>query len=201
MTRQIDPGHAGTRSVLKTVGPLMILVGAIFAIIGMVSFFSSFNRAGRDFGSPPLSSDSPFDSVRSTERSSGMPQYFWCAFIGLPMVGFGIMVTKYAYMGRVARYVAGEVAPVAKDTLNYMADGVKESVRELAGAVGEGMRSGGGEPQQLVRCNKCNATNDVDANFCNDCGAALSKTKTCPGCSELNDPDARFCDNCGKPLA
>ncbi|TFG44734.1 MAG: hypothetical protein E4H40_09085, partial [Candidatus Brocadiia bacterium] len=33
--------------------------------------------------------------------------------------------------------------------------------------------------------------------FCDDCGTALIKNRTCPACSELNDADAKFCDKCG----
>lgn len=176
MKQQIDDGHRQTRSVLRVVGPSVALAGLVFVVIGFGSFFASFG-------------------------SFAPPRYFWCAFVGMPLLGVGIAICKFAFMGRVARYVANEVAPVGKDTFNYMADGTKEGVQELASAVGDGLRSDSfAEPKRVVRCHKCNLDNDSDANFCSGCGSALRKSKECPNCRELNDPDARFCDNCGQAV-
>lgn len=177
MSNPIDPKHTELRNTLRFVGPIVVIVGLIFTIIGFGSFFSSFG-------------------------SFEMPQFFWCAFIGIPMMGFGGMICQFAYAGAVARYMANEVAPVGKDVVNYMADGTQGAVRTIAAAVGEGLRAGGpGGPVQVLRCHKCNADNPVPANFCKGCGTPLAKTKPCPACGELNDPDARFCDKCGKGVA
>jgi hypothetical protein len=95
---KLNPGHSSTRGVLRVVGPLLAVVGLIFTIAGIGSFFASFGT---------------FEP----------PRYFWCAFVGLPLVALGVGISQYAFMGRVFRYVAGETAPVAKDTFNYMAEG------------------------------------------------------------------------------
>ncbi|MCI0492222.1 MAG: zinc ribbon domain-containing protein, partial [Planctomycetes bacterium] len=95
-----------------------------------------------------------------------------------------------------------EVAPVGKDVVNYMAEGTKGAVRDMATAVGEGLRAGTPAKEvRIARCYKCNADNEATANFCKGCGTPLVKTKPCPSCGELNDPDARFCDSCGKAVA
>jgi RNA polymerase subunit RPABC4/transcription elongation factor Spt4 len=112
----------------------------------------------------------------------------------------GGVLSGAGFMGAVSRYVAGESAPVAKDTFNYMADGTKDGVKKVATAVGEGLAAGGiGKPVQL-RCHKCNELNDAESKFCKQCGTSLLKSKACPACNELNDPDAKFCDNCGRAL-
>ena len=116
-------------------------------------------------------------------------------------MALGAGICKFAFMGAVSRYVADEVAPVGKDVINYMAEGTQGAVREVAAAVAEGLHAG--TPAQvvhLVRCHKCNHSNNADAKFCSECGAALAKSVPCLSCHELNDPDAKFCDNCGKPL-
>ncbi len=174
--KQIDPGHRSLRDTLRIVGPIVGGAGVLLIILGMVSFFGAFG-------------------------GSGPPKYFWCAFLGMPLAFAGGVMTSYGYMGKVMRYHAQEVAPVAKDTFNYMAEGTRDGVKTMAGAVGQGLaeggfRSGGGS-ETKVRCHKCNALEDADAKFCSQCGQPLGKSKACPTCQELNDPDAKFCDNCG----
>jgi hypothetical protein len=173
MRREIDPGHEETQGCLRTIGPVMVVVGLILTAIGLVSFFSAFG-------------------------SFSPPRYFRCALIGLPMTGIGLSICKFGFMGAVTRYVAGEVAPVGKDTINYMADGTKEAVRDVAATVADGIRSGA--TAEAAACPKCNAENDPDARFCKNCGAPLATQRNCPNCGHPNAADARFCDNCGRSL-
>ena len=170
-------GHRETRAALRLVGPAVGLVGLIFVVIGVGSFFAAFGGAGP-------------------------PRLFWCAFVGMPLLGVGIAITRFAYMGTVMRYMANEGAPVAKDAINYMAKGTRDSVRDIASAVRDGFGSGAGGAgdAMAVRCPKCNGDNEATANFCSRCGEALLKSKPCPDCGEMNDPDARFCDNCGRAI-
>jgi RNA polymerase subunit RPABC4/transcription elongation factor Spt4 len=170
---KIDRGHKGLRDSFRVLGPVVALTGLIFIVVGMVSFFSAFG------GFEP-------------------PRHFWCVFVGMPILFVGLLLCKLGYMGRVARYVAGEIAPVGKDTINYMAEGTKEGIKTVATAIGEGLRgTGTNEQETMVRCHKCNNLEEAGAKFCSACGAALGKTKACPTCKELNDPDEKFCDNCG----
>jgi hypothetical protein len=112
----------------------------------------------------------------------GWPTLFWCAFVGMLLLFVG----------------AGEMTPVGRDTFNYLAEGTREGVQTMAGAIGAGLREGGfAGGEAMVRCHKCNALAPAQARFCGQCGQALGKTKPCPNCREWNDPDARFCDNCG----
>ncbi len=173
-----DPQHQAIRALLRVIGPCIVLVGAIFTIVGFGSVFSTMGSL-----------------------SSGPPRYFWCIFVGFPLLFVGGAICQFAFMGAVGRYMANEGAPVGKDVVNYMAEGTKGAVRDMAAAVGEGLRGGASTKEvRVVRCHKCNADNEESANFCKACGAALAKSKPCPGCGELNDPDARFCDHCGKAM-
>ena len=175
---KIDPGHNETRDTLRILGFLLTMAGGIFLIVGLVNFFAAFG-------------------------GHGPPQLFWCVFVGAILLSLGIRLMKFGYMGRVARYMSQEMAPPAKDTFNYMADGTQEGIKKIAGAIGQGLRENGvagGSQQTMVRCYKCNALAPVDAKFCGECGHSLGKTKACPDCHELNDPDAKFCDNCGRPI-
>jgi hypothetical protein len=171
---RIDPGHTSTRDTLRVIGPILVVVGALFMIVAFVNFFSSF---GRPFSQPDL---------------------FWCFFVGGPLLAAGIHLTRLGYMGRIMRYMSQEMAPPAKDTFNYMADGTKDGIKTVAGAVAEGLRQGSslGSPPP-VRCQSCSTMNSSDAKFCIHCGQALIKSRMCPNCNELNDPRANFCENCG----
>ncbi|MBN2137795.1 MAG: hypothetical protein JW720_08310 [Sedimentisphaerales bacterium] len=130
---KIDPGHHGTRNVLRVIGPIIAVVGLIFIIVGMVSFFSA---AG----------------------SFGSPKYTWCPCVGMPLLFVGLVLSSMGYMGKIARYQAGEIAPVGKDTFNYIADGTKGGVKTLATAIREGLGAGlggaaaAGGQKMKIRC-------------------------------------------------
>lgn len=171
MSRLHDPNHTQLRDTLRVVGPLVVGVGLIFTAIGIGSFFSSFG-------------------------SFEPPKYFWCAFVGMPLIAVGGAMCQFGYLGTIARYTAGEVAPVGKDVVNYMVAGTKDAMRDAAGAIGEGLR---GETVTIV-CGSCRVENDPGSNFCKGCGAAIGAS-TCPGCGKSNDADAKFCTECGKAMA
>lgn len=152
-------------------GAICLAAGGLCIVFGLVDFFMAFGK--------------------------GMPERPWLFFVGIPLLWLGAALLVAGWMGAWARYQAGEAAPVAKDTFNYMAEGTQDGVRTLASAVGEGLR-GEGVAEGGVPCPQCDHLNDADAKFCDDCGAAMRTT--CPGCETPNDPDARFCDNCGTRL-
>lgn len=172
--RNIDPNHQGKHAALRLVGLLVLAVGLVFMIVGISNFFSAFG-------------------------GSGPPRLFWCAFVGMPLVAIGTALTKAGFAGAVARYQAGEYAPVAKDTFNYVADGTQGGVRTIASAIGEGLRGEAGE--DTLPCPACGAFNEQGSKFCDQCGGAFPVELRCPGCGEINDPDARFCDRCGEPIS
>jgi len=175
MNDQMDPGHESRRQVLRIIGPIVAGIGLIFTIVGFGSFFASFG-------------------------TMEPPHYFWCDFVGLPLLGIGIGICKFAFLGAFTRYVANEAAPVGKDVVNYMAAGTKDAVRDVAQAVGEGFRAGSvAETRTTLHCPKCRAANDTEASYCKACGAAL-KARPCENCGHVNAMDARFCNSCGKAM-
>jgi hypothetical protein len=175
--KQLDPGHNSLRNTLRVIGPVIALTGLVFLIVGLADFFRAFG-------------------------GMGPPRLFWCAFVGILLLPVGGMLTSYGYLGRVMRYVAEETAPVGKDTFNYLAEGTREGVQAMAGAIGQGLREdrpGSGSPA-TVRCPGCNGVLPADARFCSQCGQPLGRTRPCPHCHAANTPDARFCKNCGHAL-
>jgi hypothetical protein len=146
---KIDPKHASTRLVLRTLGPVLAGAGLLLVVVGFGSFFSSF-------GTPEP------------------PRYFWCAFLGIPLLFVGGALCMFGFMGAYFRYFFGEAAPVQKDAFNYLAEGTKGGVKTFATAVGEGLATGmrtEGKPGPW--CPRCGQGNDADAKFCKGCGTAL----------------------------
>lgn len=207
--RIASSGQNQTRTLLRLIGPLVLLTGVILTVIGVSSVFSSSSRAATTTASP---GNGVFPGVNGVpivvpngrtleEPKPPEPNRFWYAFVGLPLIGIGVLLCKFGYMGAVTRYVAGEIAPVGKDVINYMADGTKDAVRDLAGAVASGMREGGAPTKEAARaCPGCGEANDADAKFCDSCGKPLPGEVVCAQCSQPNDSDAKFCDNCGAAL-
>ncbi len=173
MSDLIDPRHNEVRSALRVLGPAIAGIGLLLTIIGLISFFAAFG-------------------------GGGPPRFFWCAFIGLPLLGAGLGISQFGYLGAISRYLAGEGTPVAKDMTNYMVEGTRDSIRDVATALGEGFAAA--KSTHATRCQKCGATNDADARFCRACGSPVTTSKHCAKCGEENDSDARFCDHCGTPI-
>jgi len=142
----MDSRHSGKRNVLRLIGPLIAVVGLVFIIIGIGSFFMSMGT---------------FEG----------PRFFWCAFVGMPVLFVGVVLSTFGFIGSITRYQANEMAPVAKDTLNYMAENTRDAVKDIASAVAEGIR--GSTENEVVWCPACNEMNEADANFCAQCGKSL----------------------------
>jgi RNA polymerase subunit RPABC4/transcription elongation factor Spt4 len=175
----IDPGHKGPLALFRVLGPVILGLGILLIVIAMVDFFSCFG------------------SMRE-------PRFIWMPFLGIPMLFVGGVLSQFGYAGKVARFMAQEMAPVGKDTFNYLADGTQEGIKTVAAAVGKGLAEGGvalgTKGATKVRCQKCNTLAEDGAKFCPQCGGAMIQDKPCPNCKHLNDTDAKFCDNCGQGI-
>lgn len=147
---RLNPGHREIRLIARIMGPVIVLVGVTFAVVGIVNFFSSMG-------------------------TGELPRYFWCAFVGLPMIGLGIAVTQIAYLGWFLRYLAGEAAPVQRDTFNYVAKGIRPGVKDLVQAVREGLSEDSSEVPASDQkfCLGCGQPADLKSNFCGGCGQKL----------------------------
>ncbi|HHZ11716.1 MAG TPA: zinc ribbon domain-containing protein [Acholeplasmataceae bacterium] len=95
-----------------------------------------------------------------------------------------------AYMGKVARYTASEMAPVKRDTINYMIDGTKDEVVDLVQKIKGGQVA-------AITCPYCGDDNDGDAIYCDHCGRKLKVTCSC---GTVNQAGSRFCKKCGRAL-
>jgi hypothetical protein len=109
--------HARIRHILRVGGAAIAGVGLLFTVIGFGSFITSFG--GSEF-----------------------PRYFWCAFVGMPLLFVGGAMCMFGYLSAFQRYVAGESAPVARDVVNYRGENIQPGVKAVAKAVAEGIVEG-----------------------------------------------------------
>lgn len=181
--------HRSNRSVLRIIGPIVLITGIVLTVVGIGGFF--------------LGIISSFEGGPSFGGASNSFKLFFLAFIGIPLTGIGGAITKFAYMGAVARYAASEIAPVGKDTANYMIDGTKGAIGDLAQSVGAGIAAGmTGERADVetVDCPGCGQACDSGARFCSNCGTPIPGEVRCEQCGAMNEPDARFCSQCGRSM-
>lgn len=154
--------HERTKRILKIVGPIVAAAGLILAVVGFVSFFSSFG-------------------------GDGMPSLFWCAFVGMPVFVIGLGITFTAFRREIATYQKNESAPV----INEFAEDIKPAVQSVASAVRETAAQDAicpncGEKNDADAkfckncgaalrkvCPHCGEQNDADAKFCKSCGKSL----------------------------
>ncbi len=151
------------RQLFRKLGLLFLIPGIVMMAIGMISFFTSFGT---------------FET----------PKFFFLTFISIPFIFLGAVFSSLGYMKSYANYTSKELRPVAKDNINYMVDGTKESIGDLIREV----------KTEKIKCSNCGEYNDKDAKFCDNCGKAL--VNVCKYCHEENENDAKYCKNCGKEI-
>jgi len=111
------PQQNQIRRFLRIAGPVILCIGFLCLIASMVSLFSSFGGLGP-------------------------PRFFWLGFVGLPLMFVGGVLCSYGFMGLLARFMAGETAPVAAETANYLATETSDAVKTVSKAVAEGVVEG-----------------------------------------------------------
>jgi hypothetical protein len=109
-----SPGHSSARTLLQVGGPAILASGALFTAVGIGSFFMAIG-------------------------SGGPPRFFWCGFLGMPMMFVGMVMCMFGYIGVIHRYLAGESAPVAKDVVNYLGENTQPGVKAMSKAIAEGV--------------------------------------------------------------
>jgi hypothetical protein len=133
------------RNVFRVAGILLFGAGVVMIVLGFMALFSTVNT-------------DPF-----TDDSFGPPKRFFLAFVGMPVLAVGAWCLQAGFMGVASRYVAGEGAPVLKDSVAYLTDG--------EGLLGVG-RTVDDAPGKF--CQSCGNPAGGTARFCESCGHAFA---------------------------
>lgn len=86
----------------------------------------------------------------------------WMFGIALLLFFLAGVSSQIGFLGAASRFVAGETVPVAKDSLEYLTDG--QGLANLGKAA---------STKAGPYCRECGTRGDVEAKFCDSCGAAL----------------------------
>lgn len=152
--------------IFKIIGPLLLVTGFIGVLIAISLSFS----------------------LIKTEEIDAM-------FIAIPFWIFGILFTFIGLfltgIGYMTSFMASQIAPVAKDTANYMIEGTSNSI-------GKTLSNYKKHLEEIITCPNCGYDNDYGNNFCNCCGEQL--IKECPYCGSYNEMTNNFCNECGHEL-
>jgi len=149
LNRLQTPEQSAVRGFLRKAAPLIFGAGLLGIIVGMINFFMAFG-------------------------GGGPPRLFWLFFVGMPLMFLGGVMSQYGFMGAAARYIAGETAPVATDTFNYVAEETQAAVQTVARSAAKGIVEG-----------VAAGSSTLEDSFCPHCGFAIR-------------PDYHFCPKCGK---
>ena len=158
----MDEKHLKTKKILKTLGPILLIIGVVLDVVGLVDFFIAF----ANFGTPNL---------------------FWTLFIGLPLTGFGVFITIVGNMHEIHKYGVDESKDIKKDLANYMLDGTRDQVVKTVDEIKNGSdekicpHCGNKIPRDSTFCpdcgkklekicSSCGEANEGDAKFCKQCG-------------------------------
>ena len=136
-----EPGYSrqsSMRFMFRVAAVVVLGLALYFMVVGLADFFTSDSE----------------------------PEKFWMLFVGIPMLAVGGWLAMAGFGGAAARYVAGEGAPVARDSLEYLGGG--QGLADL------GRTHPDAEPTGGPYCRACGTRNDATASFCDSCGKSLA---------------------------
>ena len=203
--REIDPRHAAKGKTYRWVGLGMIGVAIYCLLAGFHSTFidTPRQRIHRDVLPPGFPSHGFPGRITVTDRTPAPRGKFWMMFLGLPLLGVGLVAIVWGNKLATTRDRARR-RPAATGHTGFTPTPMPDPVQTEAKAVTPPAATPGGTGSRspvpewaVVRCGQCNAENDAHAKYCSRCGTSMGNSKLCKSCNKLNDPDAKFCDKCG----
>lgn len=154
--------HQKKKIIMRIIGSILIIVGAVCALIGFIDMSKSF-KEGR------------------------MPM-FWLFFIGFPSLAIGSFLVTVSFQRAIQRYVKNESVPV----INEMGQEISPAFSAMAGAMHSAVQGktcpdcgavndkdaqfckSCGKALSIV-CKHCGEVNNSDAKFCDKCGKPLNE--------------------------
>ena len=185
-----EENHQKIKRKLKKSSKICLAIGIPVLIAGIVLFIIGFSN----FNSSSIST--------AGSKMAMLAAGSFVIFIGFVLIAVGVYTTFFAHAREISSYTASSVAPVIKDTAEYLAPTTNNVVKGIAGSISEGIAQGKSavnkNGEEVVVCQKCRKKNHKDAKFCSNCGSELIRKKFCSICGSKLESDAKFCPNCGQ---
>ena len=179
-----EENHQKVKGKLKKVGKILLGIGIVISIAGIILLILGFANFG-DFSS-----------------NNDMVMFIVGGFlfaIGFAMLGFGFHATFLAHTREISSYTATSVAPVLKETTEYIAPTINNTVGGMAESISEGIASGKAKGKaEAIICQDCGEKNEAGSKFCSNCGKSLDTAKYCVNCGKKIENDDKFCPHCGQ---
>lgn len=153
--------HQKKKIIMRIIGSILIVVGAVCALIGFIDLSKSF-KEGR------------------------MPM-FWLFFIGFPSIAIGGFMVIVSFQRSIQRYVKNESVPVFNEMGQQIAPGISSIANSVKRGVEQTVCPDCGTPNDkdaqfckscgkalAAVCPDCGEANEADAKFCNKCGRRLN---------------------------
>ncbi len=186
-----EENHQKIKRKLKKSSKICLAIGIPVLIAGIVLFIIGFSN----FNSSSIST--------AGSKMAMLAAGSFVIFIGFVLIAVGIYTTFFAHAREISSYTASSVAPVIKDTAEYLAPTTNNVVKEISESISEGIAKGKsssnkGDNAGKVVCQNCGQKNESTAKFCSNCGNAITQEKFCSSCGSKLESDAKFCSNCGQ---
>lgn len=141
---------------------LLYYAGIALSVIGILLFLSTFVSFLANFGN--------FNNFDAQVRSVG-----YRTFGGMVLIIVGGFLARAAALGLAGSGVILDPKRAREDVEPWsrMAGGIVRDALSETGLVEDNDEHDTRQPAVKVRCQKCNALNDEDSKFCNQCGSAL----------------------------
>jgi len=164
--KQTDP-NVKTRSRLKTIGIILLVIGIPMAVIGGILLGIWFmNIFGGSFG----------------ETMIYMTLGFGFLAGGMFITMFGAISLIIAHRREITRFMVEETGMALEQTSDRALDGYGRVISKGSEALASGLSKGGGiqvnvqsdEKEVIkIKCRECGTLNDEDAKFCDECGTSF----------------------------
>ena len=186
-----EENHQKIRRKLKKSSKICLAIGIPVLIAGIVLFIIGFSN----FNSSSIST--------AGSKMAMLAGGSFVIFIGFVLSAVGIYTTFFAHAREISSYTASSIAPVIKDTAEYLAPTTNNVVKEISESVSEGIAKGKSSSNKganagKVVCQNCGHKNESTAKFCSNCGNAITQDKFCTACGTKLENNDKFCPNCGQ---
>ncbi len=165
--------HQKGKKFFKKAALIAGLIALTLIIAGIIVIVNGVNKPV-----PDMLQDGWFEA--ESDRNQAI--FSGAALIGVALIPgvIAISMLVVAHQREILAFGASTVAPVAGETINYLADETSPAIEKVVGAVSSGVAEGVVKAKSATGANQNN-----NVKYCQECG-----TK--------NPKSAKFCSNCGK---